>query len=134
MDGVYKNERYLTLGRIVIEYKLLNNPYSALSALKRFENVYDKSIFTTTHEAEIRYMQGDTATSLQLLKSVIDKHLQYEPMNWFTKTFMQWINSGHEAEYNRFYNYFYGVFCQLKALYNYREINHDIEKKYDFFN
>lgn len=130
-DWLSINERRLTLGRIIFEYENLNNFDSALTILKKYENVYEKSLFTTTHEATIHYMKGDSILAQELLKNVIYEKIQYDSMNWFNKIFQRWINSGHGAEYSRYLDYLYNVYCQLYALYNYRNINHDIKAKTD---
>lgn len=130
MDGLYRNERYLTLAQISIEHKQLCNLDSALIALKRFEDIYEKSLFTTIYESQIRYMMGDKATSCMLLKNVINENIKYQSMNWINKIFMQWLNSGHDSEYNRYYDYLYDTFCQLYALGYYRYINHDTDENY----
>lgn len=130
-DRLSQNERRLTLGRIIFEYDKLNNLDSALTILKRYESVYEKSLFTTTHEAAIHYMKEDSILAQELLKNVISEKIQYEPMNWFNKIFQQWINRDHRAEYSRYFDYLYDVYCQLYALYNYRNINHDIKAKTD---
>src|SRR5574344_660317 len=125
--GLYTNEKLLTLGRIIFEYENLNNLDSALTSLKRYEKIYTKSLFTTTHEADIRYKMGDTIIAQELLKNVIIKNVQYKSMNWCNKTFQRLINCNRGAEYSRYFDYLYNVFCQLNALYYYRTITHNIE-------